>query len=143
MLRWVAHQTEYDADAEACRLAVRVSRELDGVPQTLSESSRELSRALLKVSQQRSIARKSTWMHPSVLTRIQNMRSHPYPEAQERGLVAEAATRHYDRGSSSILSRRNQRCSCSTRERAGFCLPPIHLMRSELHTHADSESIPL
>ena len=93
VLRWVAHQTEYDADAEACRLAVRISRELDGVPQTLSESSRELSRALLKVSQQRSIARKSTWMHPSVLTRIQNMRSHPHPEAQERGLVAEAATR--------------------------------------------------
>ena len=31
-------QTEYDADAEVRRLAVRISRELDRVPQTLSES---------------------------------------------------------------------------------------------------------
>ncbi|MEC8474326.1 MAG: M48 family metalloprotease, partial [Planctomycetota bacterium] len=93
VLRWVAHQTEYDADTEACRLAVHISKDLDGVPQTLCESSRELSRALLKVSRQRSIARKSTWMHPSVLTRIQNMRSHPHSEAKERGLTSESATR--------------------------------------------------
>ena len=34
MLRIVAYRTEYDADVQACRLAVRIAGQVDGVPET-------------------------------------------------------------------------------------------------------------
>ena len=74
-LRWVAHHTEYDADLEACRLAVEVSKTVDEVPSSRSEASRELCRALLMVTAHRSAAKKSTWMHPGVMARITTMRT--------------------------------------------------------------------
>lgn len=75
ILRWVAHQTEYDADIEACRLADKTGPILDNFPVNQKDASRALSRALLAVTSDRASARNSSWMHPGVFNRIRSMRA--------------------------------------------------------------------
>jgi len=74
-LGWVSHRTEHDADLEACRLAASLSEHVDDLPASFEEAGRELSRALLEVTNERTVARKSSWMHPGVLARINTMRA--------------------------------------------------------------------
>ncbi|MCH1494643.1 MAG: M48 family metalloprotease [Rubripirellula sp.] len=74
-LRWVAHRTEHDADIEACRLATSLSDQFNELPDSFEQAGRELSRALLEVTSERTSSRKSSWMHPGVLARISTMRA--------------------------------------------------------------------
>ena len=78
-LRWVAHHTEHDADLEACRLAAKIGTLIDDIPTNQAEAGRELSRALLTITSERASAKKTSWMHPGVLARIQAMRADHQP----------------------------------------------------------------
>lgn len=74
-LRWVSHRTEHDADIEACRIAASLSDQFNELPDSFEQAGRELSRALLEVTSERTSSRKSSWMHPGVLARISTMRA--------------------------------------------------------------------
>jgi Zn-dependent protease with chaperone function len=74
-LRWVAHHTEHDADLEACRLAASMATSVADIPADQDEAGRQLCKALLAVTTERSSAKRSSWMHPGVLARIQTMRA--------------------------------------------------------------------
>ncbi len=74
ILRTVAYRTEFDADVQACRMAERVSRSVDGVPSDYDEAAAVLCRALVRVTSDSPSAQKATWLHPSVADRIAVMR---------------------------------------------------------------------
>lgn len=74
ILRIVAYRTEYDADVQACRLAVEMNGEVDCVPTTYEHASDALSAALMRVTFDHPAARKATWLHPGVADRVAWMR---------------------------------------------------------------------
>ena len=74
MLRIVAYRTEYDADVQACRLAVRISGQVEGVPDSHERAADALSRALMRVTFDQPNSRKATWLHPGIAERIDLMR---------------------------------------------------------------------
>jgi Zn-dependent protease with chaperone function len=74
ILRIVAYRTEYDADVQACRLAVEIAPNVDRVPGTYEEAADALSAALLRVTFDQPAGRKATWLHPGVTDRIDFMR---------------------------------------------------------------------
>lgn len=71
-LRWVSHATEYDADAWACRAAVQMAGQIEGVPSTMHDAAETLSAALRWVTLGTDPS-KSTWLHPSVDRRIERL----------------------------------------------------------------------
>ena len=74
ILRIVAYRTEYDADVQACRLAVEISGQVDSVPPTYERAADALSAALLRVTFDQPAGRKATWLHPGVAERVDWMR---------------------------------------------------------------------
>ena len=74
ILRIVAYQTEYDADIQACRMAVRMKGCIDCVPTTYHQAADTLSKALLRVTFDHPAARKASWLHPGVAERVEWMR---------------------------------------------------------------------
>lgn len=74
ILRIVAYRTEYDADVQACRMAVEISESVDQVPTTYEQASEVLSAALVRVTFDQPAARKATWLHPGVADRVDWMR---------------------------------------------------------------------
>ena len=79
-LRWVAYRTEFDADAYACRMAVRIGGRVPLVPTTRESAGRALADALLAVTAGSPESRKATWLHPSVEDRCGALLS-PHPAA--------------------------------------------------------------
>ncbi len=71
VLRWVAHRTELDADAHACRLAVRAAKSVDDVPASETAAAQALADALVRVTAECRAAQAASWMHPSLLTRLE------------------------------------------------------------------------
>ncbi|MGI9470596.1 MAG: M48 family metalloprotease [Rubripirellula sp.] len=74
ILRIVAYRTEYDADVQACKLAVEMNGRVNCVPSTYEHASDVLSAALLRVTFDHPGARKATWLHPGVADRVDWMR---------------------------------------------------------------------
>jgi len=74
MLRVVAYRTEHDADVQACRIAAKISSQVDGVPATESIAAEVLSAALMRVTYDQPAGRGPTWLHPGVTQRIDHMR---------------------------------------------------------------------
>ncbi|WP_162006703.1 M48 family metalloprotease [Roseimaritima sediminicola] len=68
-LHVVSRRTELDADAVACRLAVRAAAEVEGLPGRLSEAAAAMSAALDAVTADSPAARRGSWMHPSLPAR--------------------------------------------------------------------------
>ena len=76
ILRIVAYRTEFDADIQACKTAVNIAKNVDGVPATFDAAAEALSSALRRVTFDHPSAQKATWLHPSVSDRISCMRRH-------------------------------------------------------------------
>jgi Zn-dependent protease with chaperone function len=74
ILRIVAYRTEYDADVQACRLAVKISGEVDSVPSSYQQASDTMAAALMRVTFDHPGGRKATWLHPGVADRVDWMR---------------------------------------------------------------------
>jgi Zn-dependent protease with chaperone function len=74
LLRIVAYRTEYDADVQACRLAVKISGEVDSVPSSYQQASDTMAAALMRVTFDHPGGRKATWLHPGVADRVDWMR---------------------------------------------------------------------
>ena len=70
ILRLAATRTEFDADLQACNMAVRVSQLVKDVPSTYDEASRAMEEALRRITLESHSARKASWLHPSVSQRI-------------------------------------------------------------------------
>ncbi len=70
ILRLAATRTEFDADLQACNMAVRVSQFVKDVPSTYDEASRAMEEALRRITLESHSARKASWLHPSVSQRI-------------------------------------------------------------------------
>lgn len=75
VLRWVAHRTELDADAHACRLAVQAAKSVDGIPASERAAADALADALVRVTAESHLAQASSWMHPSLRTRLDSLGS--------------------------------------------------------------------
>tara|TARA_A100001391_G_scaffold34897_1_gene19030 strand:- start:628 stop:2016 length:1389 start_codon:yes stop_codon:yes gene_type:complete len=96
----VSHLSELDADATACRLAVEAcqseiatdSLEVEqvvglsqypaGEPMTVAMAADMLADALIRVTADHPAARKFSWLHPSLETRVERLRriARPLPE---------------------------------------------------------------
>lgn len=73
LLRLVGHRTEYDADAEACRMAANIGGAISGVPGTVADGAAALASALRHVTADSPAARQSSWLHPSLDRRLQSL----------------------------------------------------------------------
>lgn len=92
----VSHVSELDADAVACRLAVRACNGLpEGLPSidrqvrierepemTVELAASLLADALIRVTADHPASRKFSWLHPSLATRLERLRriAHPLPD---------------------------------------------------------------
>ncbi|QDT12452.1 Peptidase family M48 [Planctomycetes bacterium K23_9] len=91
ILRIVAYRSEYDADVQACKMAVEISSQLHGVPSTYEAACDSLSSALMRVTFDHPAARKPTWLHPGVADRVAWMRRHrsePMANSTVAGTIA-------------------------------------------------------
>ncbi|TWU42004.1 M48 family metalloprotease [Novipirellula artificiosorum] len=94
ILRWVAYRTEFDADVQACRLAEKISGDVEEVPTTYASAAAALSAALLRVTEGHPETRRRTWLHPGVVDRIECMRRYrktPATNNTTAGTVANPA----------------------------------------------------
>ncbi|MGB7344873.1 MAG: M48 family metalloprotease [Pirellulaceae bacterium] len=94
ILRIVAYRSEYDADVQACKMAVEISSNVDDVPRTYEEACECLSAALMRVTFDHPAARKATWLHPGVADRVNWMRRHrsePTSKSNTAGTMANPA----------------------------------------------------
>lgn len=94
ILRIVAYRTEFDADVQACRLAVAISGQVDDVPSTYERASEALSAALMRVTFDQPAGRKATWLHPGVADRVDWMRRQreaPTSNSATAGTIANPA----------------------------------------------------
>ena len=73
-LRIAAIRTEFDADQQACNLAVNMADRVADVPATYDEASDALRDALLRITLESPSARKASWLHPSIPERITAMK---------------------------------------------------------------------
>lgn len=93
-LRVVAYRTEYDADVEACRMAARISEQIDHVPSTYEDACEALAAALMRVTLEQPSCRRATWLHPGVADRVNFMRRRcipPITNKSKAGTVASPA----------------------------------------------------
>ncbi len=74
ILRFVAYRTEFDADVTACRMAAKISKEIEDVPSSYDLAAEILSAALVRVTLDHPSAQKATWLHPGVAERVDWMR---------------------------------------------------------------------
>jgi Zn-dependent protease with chaperone function len=74
ILRIVAYRTEYDADVQACRMAVKIAGQVEFVPSTYEQAADTMSAALMRVTFDQPGGRKPTWLHPGVADRVDWMR---------------------------------------------------------------------
>ena len=72
-LRLVAYRTEFDADAQACRLAERLGGAVPGVPVFPHQAAAALRAALLRVTQETPSSRKPSWLHPGLAARLDRL----------------------------------------------------------------------
>lgn len=94
ILRSVAYRTEYDADVQACRMAVKIGDQVECVPTTYEQASDAMSAALMRVTFDEPSSRKATWLHPGVADRIDWMRRQrqaPNSNSATAGTVANPA----------------------------------------------------
>ncbi len=75
VLRLIAWRTEFDADVQACEMAVQIGGAVQHVPLTYDEAADTLSAALMRVTFDHPANRKPTWLHPGVADRVAWMRS--------------------------------------------------------------------
>ncbi len=73
-LRIAAIRTEFDADQQACNLAVNMADCVNDVPATYDAASDALRDALLRITLESPSARKASWLHPSIPERITAMK---------------------------------------------------------------------
>jgi Zn-dependent protease with chaperone function len=83
-LRLVAYRTEFDADAQACRLAERLGGAVPGVPSSRHDAAAALRAALLRVTQETPSSRKPSWLHPGLAARLDRLDAQA-PPGPERG----------------------------------------------------------
>jgi len=76
-LRIAAIRTEFDADQQACNLAVNMADCVEDVPATYDEATHALQEALLHITLESPAARKASWLHPSIPERVTAMKRHP------------------------------------------------------------------
>lgn len=99
----VSHFCELDADAAACRLAVRaccrgengdgpventeISPRVPEYEMTLEMAAELMADALVRVTADHPASRKVSWLHPSLATRVGRLRriSHPLPDRRAEG----------------------------------------------------------
>jgi Zn-dependent protease with chaperone function len=79
-LRLISHLTEFDADATACRMAVVLAGEVDGLPCSLPWAARELHSALERITGGEANSHKSSWMHPKIADRLIRLNKINSPE---------------------------------------------------------------
>jgi Zn-dependent protease with chaperone function len=94
ILRIVAYRSEFDADVQACKLAEKISSQVDGVPACYDDACESLSTALMRVTFDHPAARKPTWLHPGVADRVNWMRRHrsePTTSSTTAGTIANPA----------------------------------------------------
>jgi Zn-dependent protease with chaperone function len=94
VLRIVAYRTEFDADVQACRMAVKISGHVEGVPPTYERAAEALSAALMRVTFDQPSSRKATWLHPGVADRVDWMRRQreaPTSNSTTAGTIANPA----------------------------------------------------
>jgi Zn-dependent protease with chaperone function len=94
ILRLVAYRTEFDADFQACRMAVEVSAAVDHVPETFERAAEALALALQRVTFDQPQTRKATWLHPGVADRvdwIRRQRAEPSSKTAIAGTMANPA----------------------------------------------------
>lgn len=76
-LSLVAYITEWDADAVACRLAVKASAGEEGLPATEEEAAGMMATALGRVTAGHPAARRASWLHPSLAMRVKRLAKPP------------------------------------------------------------------
>ncbi len=75
ILRFVAHRTELDADAHACRLAAEIAPSVAAVPATEEAAAKALAAALTRVTRETPAAREPSWLHPGLADRLRSLGS--------------------------------------------------------------------
>lgn len=73
----VAYLTEWDADAVACRLAVKAGGQSEGMPATEAEAAGMMAAALGRVTAGHPAARRASWLHPSLAMRVKRLAKPP------------------------------------------------------------------
>lgn len=73
----VAYLTEWDADAVACKLAVKAGGQAEGMPATEAEAAGMMAAALGRVTAGHPAARRASWLHPSLAMRVKRLAKPP------------------------------------------------------------------
>ncbi|MEO1524472.1 MAG: M48 family metalloprotease [Planctomycetota bacterium] len=73
MMRLVSHRIEHDADQYATKLAIKLAPQCQDVPSTEEEAAKALASALLCVTRDSDAARRSTWLHPGIRERLDEL----------------------------------------------------------------------
>ncbi|QDS94068.1 Protease HtpX [Roseimaritima multifibrata] len=68
-LHLISYRTEFDADAYACRLAVKASATVPQAPRDLSSAAFAMAHALESVTEGEASAQRGSWLHPSIAKR--------------------------------------------------------------------------
>jgi Zn-dependent protease with chaperone function len=94
VLRWLAYQTEYDADQIACHFAARVSGAIEDVPVSCGAAAEALAAALDRVTADHPASRRASWLHPGVaerVARLRRLREPPSTSSSPAGTIANPA----------------------------------------------------
>ncbi|WP_404309132.1 M48 family metalloprotease [Neorhodopirellula lusitana] len=109
VLGGISHFCELDADATACRLAVRACQrqdrhspeDADGAPEvemTLAMAAELMADALVRVTADHPASRKMSWLHPSLATRVGRLRRIANREQSGGSDLVHGNRGHSDRG---------------------------------------------